>query len=52
MGAKIVHVSAKNMVIEFHAAPDEVENFIELARSFGILELQRTGAICMSRDQR
>ena len=28
MGAKIVHVSAKNMVIEFHAAPDEVENFI------------------------
>ena len=35
MGAKIVHVSAKNMVIEFHAAPDEVENFIELARSFG-----------------
>lgn len=52
MGAKIVHVSAKNMVIEFQAAPDEVENFIELARSFGILELQRTGAICMSRDQR
>lgn len=52
MGAKIVHVSAKSMVIEFHAAPDEVENFIELARSFGILELQRTGAICMSRDQR
>ena len=43
MGAKIVHVSAKNMVIEFHAAPDEVENFIELARSFGILELQSPG---------
>ena len=50
MGAKIVHVSPKSMVIEFHAAPDVITDFIELVRSFGILELQRTGTICMSKD--
>ena len=50
MGAKIVHVSPKSMVIEFHASPDVITDFIELVRSFGILELQRTGTICMSKD--
>ena len=50
MGAKIVHVSPKSMVIEFHAAPDVLTDFIELVRSFGILELQRTGTICMAKD--
>ena len=50
MGAKIVHVSPKSMVIEFHAAPDVITDFIELVRNFGILELQRTGTICMSKD--
>ena len=50
MDAKIVHVSPKSMVIEFHAAPDVITDFIELVRSFGILELQRTGTICMSKD--
>ena len=49
MDAKIVHVSPKSMVIEFHA-PDVITDFIELVRSFGILELQRTGTICMSKD--
>jgi len=49
MGAKIVHVSAKNMMIELHAAPDTIEEFIELVRSYGILEVQRTGTIAMSK---
>jgi acetolactate synthase-1/3 small subunit len=49
MGAKIVHVSPKNMVIEMHAAPDTIQEFIELVRSFGILEVQRTGTIAMSK---
>lgn len=49
MGAKIVHLSARNMVIEFHAAPDTVEEFIELVRNFGIQEIQRTGAIAMTK---
>lgn len=50
MGAKIMHVSAKNMVIELHADPDTIEEFIELVRSFGILEVQRTGVIAMSKN--
>ena len=49
MGAKIVHLSARNMVIEFHAAPDTVEEFIELVRNFGIQEIQRTGVIAMTK---
>lgn len=49
MGAKIVHVSAKNMMIELHAAPDTIEEFIDLVRSYGILEVQRTGTIAMSK---
>lgn len=47
MGARIMHLSPKNMIIEIHAAPDTVEEFIELVRSFGIVELQRTGTIAV-----
>ncbi len=50
MGAKIAHVGMKNMVIEMHADPDTIEEFIELTRSFGILEVQRTGTIAMSKN--
>lgn len=50
MGAKIMHVSAKNMVIELNAAPDTISEFIELVKSFGILEVQRTGTIAMSKS--
>jgi acetolactate synthase-1/3 small subunit len=49
MGARIAHVSPKNMVIEMHAAPDTIVEFIDLVRSFGILEVQRTGTIAMSK---
>ena len=50
MGAKIVHVAPKNMVIELHAEPDTISEFIELVRSYGILEVQRTGTIAMSKN--
>ena len=36
-------------MIELHAAPETVEEFINLVRSFGILEVQRTGTIAMTR---
>ncbi|MCC6093687.1 MAG: acetolactate synthase small subunit [Bilifractor sp.] len=49
MGAKIKHVSPKNMVILLTDAPDTINEFIELVRSFGILELQRTGVIAMAK---
>lgn len=48
--AKIVHMSPKSLIIELHAAPDEVENFIELMKNFGILEIQRTGTVAVSKD--
>jgi acetolactate synthase-1/3 small subunit len=35
------------MVVEITDTPEQVENFIELVRSFGILELQRTGTIAI-----
>ena len=50
MGAKILRVSPKSMVIELHAAPEVILDFSELVRSYGILEIQRTGVIAMSRD--
>lgn len=49
-GAKIVHFSPRSMVIELQAAPDVIQDFIELVRSYGILEIQRTGSICMAKD--
>ena len=49
MGARIVHLSPRNMMIEVHADPDTVEEFIELVRNFGIQELQRTGVIAMTK---
>ena len=49
MGAKIRHVAPKNMVILITDEPDTINEFIELVRSFGSLELQRTGVIAMSK---
>ncbi|MGI6107994.1 MAG: acetolactate synthase small subunit [Lachnospiraceae bacterium] len=49
-GAKVMSLTQKSMVIEVHAAPDDINNFIELVRPFGILEVQRTGAIAMSKS--
>ena len=49
MGASILHLSPWHMVIELHAAHEKIESFIDLVRPFGILEVQRTGTISMSR---
>lgn len=49
-GAKVMSLTQKSMVIEVHAAPDDINNFIDLVRPFGILEVQRTGAIAMSKS--
>lgn len=50
MGAKILHISPKNVVIELHADPETISEFIELVRSYGILEVKRTGTIAMSKN--
>lgn len=48
-GAKIVKVAPKYLLIEYHAEPEGVEDFITLLKSYGIMELQRTGTISMEK---
>ena len=49
VGAKIMKVAPKHLLLEYHAEPEAVEGFIELLRSYGIIEIQRTGAIAMEK---
>ena len=46
-GARILKVTPKHLILEYHAPTDEVEDFIQMVKSFGIAEVQRTGAIAM-----
>ena len=46
-GARILKVTPKHLILEYHAPTDEVEDLIQMVKSFGIAEVQRTGAIAM-----
>lgn len=48
-GAKIMKVAPKYMLLEYHAEPEAVEDFIRLVRPYGIVEIQRTGTIAMEK---
>lgn len=48
-GAKIMKVAPKYLLLEYHSDPDGVEDFIQLLRSYGIIEIQRTGTIAMEK---
>ncbi len=48
-GAKIMKVSPKFLLLEYHAEPEGVEDFIDLIKGYGILDIQRTGTISMSK---
>ena len=48
-GAKIMKVAPKYLLLEYHADPEAVEDFIHLVRSYGIIEIQRTGTIAMEK---
>ena len=48
-GAKIMKVSPKFLLLEYHAEPEGVEDFIDLFKSYGILDIQRTGTISLSK---
>ena len=47
--AKIVDVSPESIIIEVTGDEDKVDSLQNLLRSFGVLEVMRTGTIAMSR---
>jgi len=47
---RIVDVSAEHVVIEISGQEKKIEAFIDLMRSYGIIELVRTGRIAMVRS--
>lgn len=47
--AKIVDVQPKSLTAEITGAESKVEAFLELMKTFGVLELTRTGKVAMPR---
>ena len=47
--ARVVDVSAKDLMVEISGQERKIEAFIELMRPYGILELARTGRIALVR---
>jgi acetolactate synthase-1/3 small subunit len=48
--AKIVDVQPKSMTIEVTGNESKVEKFLELMKSFGVLDLTRTGKVALPRN--
>jgi len=48
--SKIVDVQPKSLTIEMTGNESKVEKFLELMKSFGIIDLTRTGKVAMSRS--
>ena len=49
--AKVVDVTAKDVVIELSGSEDKLEAIISLMQQYGIKELTRTGSIAMQRGR-
>ena len=49
MGAKVMKVAPKYLLLEYHAEPENVEDFIKAMKGYGIIEIQRTGTIAMEK---
>jgi acetolactate synthase-1/3 small subunit len=47
--AKIVDVQPKSLTIEVTGNESKVEKFLDLMRSFGVLDLSRTGKVALPR---
>jgi len=50
--ARVVDISAKDLMLEISGQERKIEAFIELMRPYGILELARTGRIALVRGTR
>jgi len=46
----IVDVSPSTLTVEISGDPDKINAFIKLAKSFGLSEVARTGAVALSRE--
>ncbi len=46
----IVDVSPSTLTVEVSGDPDKINAFIKLARTFGLSEVARTGAVALSRE--
>jgi acetolactate synthase I/III small subunit len=51
-GAKVVDVSSNSLALEMMGDEQEVENFLNLLKPFGIKELARSGAVAMLKEGR
>jgi len=47
--ARIIDVSPESMIIELTGEESKIENFTDLLRPFGIIEMVRTGVVAMGR---
>lgn len=47
--ARIIDVAAESLVVEITGEEEKLENFTELVRPFGIVEMVRTGVIALGR---
>ncbi len=49
MGARVMKVAPKYLLLEYHSDPESVEDFIKVLKNYGIIEIQRTGTIAMEK---
>jgi len=50
--ARILAVAHTSMVVSLEGEPDKIDDFEELVRPFGIIEMQRTGRIALAKLER
>lgn len=48
----VVDVSSETLMVEVTGGPDKIEAFLNLMKTFGIIELSRTGITALSRGQK
>jgi acetolactate synthase-1/3 small subunit len=46
---RVVDVSSETLTIEITGAPDKIDAFLNLMKTYGIMELARTGITALSR---
>ena len=49
--ARIVDVAPESMIVEVTGDEEKLEDFAELLRPFGIIEMVRTGVVAMGRGE-